>query len=145
MVLSDHLQNINSTVIHNLLEKFRNDFLSTPECAHTGLLTCAEVRYCMSRAPASASGRGEPPSDEAGRSNSGAAAGSSASRMRWSTPWWDAHMTSACHSTGCSVGVRRTSKKPDATLRNTRSGIYNGERDLSETPTFTKHRGRKAT
>lgn len=83
----------------------------------------------MSRAPASASGRGEPPSDEAGRSNWGAAAGSSASRMHWSTPWWDAHMTTACHSTGCSVGVRRTSKKPEATLRNAKGREFMTEKD----------------
>lgn len=66
-------------------------------------LTNAEGRCCTSRALVSASGQGERQSDEAGRSNWVAAAGSSASRMHWSTPWSDAHMTSACHSTGCSM------------------------------------------
>lgn len=56
----------------------------------------------MSRAPVSASGRGEPPSGEAGHSSWGAAADSSASRMHLSTPWSGARRTSACHSTGCS-------------------------------------------
>lgn len=75
-------------------------------CAHKGPLTNAEVHCCTSHAPVSASGPGERPSDEAGRSSWVAAADSSASQMHWSTPWSDAHMTSAYHSTGCSIGIR---------------------------------------
>lgn len=75
-------------------------------CAHKGPLTNAEVRCCTSRAPVSASDPGERPSDAAGRSSWVAAADSSASQMHWSTPWSDAHMTSACHSTGCSVDTK---------------------------------------
>lgn len=71
-----------------------------------GPLTHVEERCYTSRALVSASGPGEPPSDGAGRSSWGAAAGSSASRMHWSTPWSDAHMTSACHNIGYSVGIK---------------------------------------
>lgn len=46
------------------------------------MLTDAEVRCCMSRAPASASGPGERLSGGAGRSSSGAAADSSTSQTR---------------------------------------------------------------
>lgn len=43
-------------------------------------------------------------------------------------------MTTACHSTGCSVGVRRTSKKPEATLRNAK-----GREFMTEKETQVKH------
>lgn len=77
MVLSDHLQSIHTTVKHRrfLLPPVRQTR------AHKGPLTRAEVRCCMSRAPVSASGPGERPSDEAGRSSWVAAADSSASQM----------------------------------------------------------------
>lgn len=82
MVLSDHLQNINTTVIHRqLTESFLNLCECVKMCAHKGPLTNAEVRCCTSRAPVSASDPGERPSDEAGRSSWVAAADSSASRM----------------------------------------------------------------
>lgn len=51
-----------------------------PEAKWYFLTTHAVVRCCMSRAPVSASGPGELPSDGAGHSSWGAAAGSSASR-----------------------------------------------------------------
>lgn len=78
----------------------------TSVCVQKDPLTHAEVHCCMSRAPASASGPGEPLSDEAGRSSWGAAADSSASQTHWSTPLSDAHMTSACRSTGCSTETK---------------------------------------
>lgn len=80
MVLSDHLQDINTKISTTNYEQ-NIIFCLFLWVREEVPLTNAEGHCCTSRALVSASGQGERQSDGAGRSNWVAAAGSSASRM----------------------------------------------------------------